>query len=805
MPQNVGLVAIRRRRWRVTDVRTYEACRLLTVTPPGAADAHLHTFLTPFDDVVQIAVERRTRSVGRTKWRFACRNLFAETTPPGGIRSVRTANLDVLPHQLEPALAIVRGACTRVLLADEVGLGKTIQAGIIAAELFARGAIERMLVLCPAGLRDQWADELTTRFLLPADIVDAAALRRTIGTLPIGVNPWTTKHLVVVSQDYAKRADILPSLAAHGWDLVVVDEAHGAAGDSERRAAVHALASNAAYVVLLTATPHSGDARTFAALCELGSVENDPLLIFRRRRRDIRPSAQRRVHALFVRASEHERRMHTLLSRYTTAVCKERPDAWLSASVLHKRALSSPWSLARSLERRISALTEAARPNIGEGQDEQLVFSFDADGERTADDAAPAWPSTVGLANAERELRLLAVVKDAAELAAAHSTKIGALRRLLRRCDEPAIVFTEYRDTLLHVRSQVPFACAVLHGGLDRHERAAALSDFRAGVCRVLLATDAGGEGLNLQATSRLVINLELPWNPIRLEQRIGRVDRIGQHRRVHAVHLIAAATSETRVLDRLRSRIAAAQASLGAADPLGAYEERTAARIVVHGRMDPTDDDIEPPAPTIDSTTALAEAGVVEAARVDAARRLSPRRSQIADDIEATGPWLTTASPPTSCVLEHSLAVVFRAVLAGDGEKPIETNTVVVRLDAAGDGIAWTRTAVDRLLSAVDGELRRCVADAITEWRVHAEATCSAFWRARLAREQAIRDVAPSRQLFQPGLFDRRAERMQAAVDAARQEGDADRATRIAAIERGLGSIRMSIVPMLVLAPRAC
>src|SRR5689334_17331896 len=178
MMQNLQLVAIRQRRWRIASVRTYEACRLLTVASADSAGAASgpHWFLTPFDDVVPISTERTTRSVGRTKWRFACRNLLAESTPPGGLRSVRTANLDVLPHQLEPALAIIRGFSSRVLLADEVGLGKTIQAGIIAAELLARGAIERLLVLAPAGLRDQWADELSTRFLLPLEIVDASSL-----------------------------------------------------------------------------------------------------------------------------------------------------------------------------------------------------------------------------------------------------------------------------------------------------------------------------------------------------------------------------------------------------------------------------------------------------------------------------------------------------------------------------------------------------------------------------------------------------------------------------------------------------
>src|SRR5439155_1053448 len=128
----------------------------------------------------------------------------------------------------------------------------------------------------------------------------------------------------------------------------------------------------------------------------------------------------------------------------------------------------------------------------------------------------------------------------------------------------------EYRDTLLHVERQIGRPAAVLHGGLSRDERSAALEDFVSGRRSVLLATDAAGEGLNLHRTCRIVVNLELPWNPMRLEQRIGRVDRIGQTRVVHAFHLISRGAGEMGVFNRLRLRIATAEADVGAADPLG-------------------------------------------------------------------------------------------------------------------------------------------------------------------------------------------------------------------------------------------
>ena len=585
------LVSVRRARWRVVDVRTFEQCQLVTlvgVAPPYAGDER--RVLTPFDDFVPIKHVRRLRMVRAAAWRPAFREAAAGDTPPGRLRSMRHTHLEPMAHQLEPALAIVRGLGSRVLLADEVGLGKTIQAGIVVSELIARGAVERVLVLTPAGLRDQWTQELTTRFALNVCVADAATLRRRISMRPIGVNPWITEGVAVASLDYIKRPEVLPAVAACQWDIVIVDEAHGAAGDSDRQAAVRTLASRASYVLLLTATPHSGDHQSFASLCGLGEVGSDPLLVFRRTRADVCSGTTRRVHALHVQPNADESRMHALLARYTSAIRVERPHAWLATSVLHKRALSSAWALAQSLERRLHSLSGTeTNPDA-----EQMALPLgDPDGELNLADQAPAWPMGVGLADSAREGRMLRALLTAARHAATHETKLRALGRLLRRSNERALVFTEYRDTLVRIRAVLAQPAALLHGGLTRTERLAALADFSSGRCRILLATDAAGEGLNLQEGCRLVVNLELPWNPMRLEQRIGRVDRIGQRRTVHAVHLIGARTGETRILSRLQARIAKARTEIGAPDPVGAEEERAVAQLVLIGSIDehPNDD----------------------------------------------------------------------------------------------------------------------------------------------------------------------------------------------------------------------
>ena len=581
------LVLVRRARWRIVHVRAHEDCQVVTLR--GLASPQLgleRRILAPYDGIEPIGRPTELRVVRAVSWRRACRALIAADGPPGSLRAAQSARIDLLPHQLEPAMAIVRGLGTRILLADEVGLGKTIQAGLIASELLARGVIERVLVLTPPGLRDQWLQELADRFGIDATGVDGHAVRQLAATLPLGVNPWRTLTTAVVSIDYAKRQEVLPAAASRPWDLVIVDEAHSCAGHSDRRGAAHALAAAASYVLLLSATPHNGDRELFAALCGVGAVDRSeqaasPLLVFRRTRADAGAGTRRRVHIVRVRPSTDDARMHAVLARYRDAVRAERTegrgvDAWLALSVLHKRALSSAWSLARSVERRLAALSAEDR-----AVDAQMALPLDdPQGELIVADEAPSWPAELRLSDPARDRQLLSSLHRCARSAAARETKVAALVTLLRRARQPAVVFTEYRDTLQHVRQALPRSAFVLHGGLTRDERWSVLAAFGRDPLGLLLATDAAAEGLNLHRHCRLVVNLELPWNPMRLEQRIGRVDRIGQRRTVHAFHLIALGTGETRLLARLRARVASAKADIGAPDPFD--DQRQIARLVM-------------------------------------------------------------------------------------------------------------------------------------------------------------------------------------------------------------------------------
>lgn len=567
------VLQVRGRSWILQSVTPHADCTELELEPAatgggrdGRGDGHV-VLLAPFDRPAKRIVQDVPRVVTRRAWVAGLRQALLLQREAGTLIAPVRATIDLLPHQLEPALAVVRHGATRLLLADAVGLGKTIEAGLVLAELRARGNLERALVLTPPGLRDQWASELATRFALDAEVADAAWLRAARTRLPASVNPWSVPGTLVASFDFAKRAEVRRSIEQVPWDAVVIDEAHLAAGDSDRRAAAHAIASRARLVLLLTATPHSGDPRSYQSLCRIGSLaDDDGIAVFRRTRVDAGLDRTRRVHLHRVRGALAERAVRRRLEDYirrvwTRKVGSEGRNARLAMVVLLKRSFSGMAPLCQSLAARLHRLNDGTAPMAT-----QLSIAWDdeADG---ADEAPSDVLGAAGLEDVTEERALLGTLIELARAAEPHDSKRQAMRRLVGRTREPIIVFTEYRDTLASLESGLDEEAAVLHGGLDRAERTSVLHRFNSGGVRVLLATDAAGEGLNLQHRCRLVVNLELPWNPMRLEQRIGRVDRIGQTRTVHAINLVAEATAESDLLARLARRLGRARAAIGPID----------------------------------------------------------------------------------------------------------------------------------------------------------------------------------------------------------------------------------------------
>ena len=789
VPRRGDVVRIRDERWTVAESALYASATIVTVVGCDRDNRGTRArYVLPCEPLERLPSSRSTRIVSRQHWRRLVRETLAHATPTmTSLRAARDADITVLAYQLEPALAVVSGLATRLLIADAVGLGKTIQAGLIVAETLARRGDAHVLVVCPAGLRDQWRSELTGRFHLAPVVLDSTSLQRQ----PLdGANPWAVHPLILTSTDYIKRPEVMRALEALVWDLLVVDEAHGTAGQSDRHAAATLLAQRARTVVMLTATPHSGDDASFGRLTATGDLDGAfPLLVFRRTRADAPGAPRRRTRWVAVRPTELELRMHRALEGYVARVWR-RPTssaARLAMIVLTRRACSSASSLARSLDRRLALLSGDTT------NDEQLALPLIS---AAGDDAEPdAQIGAPGLADDRAERRTLEQLLALAQRAARNESKVGTLKRLLRRSNEPAIVFTEYRDTLAMLdRALAGFDTCQLHGGLTATERLRVLRDFTTGARRVLLATDTASEGLNLHHRCRLVVHLEVPWTPTRIEQRVGRVDRIGQLRPVHQVHLVARGTvEESRVAEVVRKG-GRALSALNALSRDAADEQLTAAYVLGGGPFPAlacSDSGFSAGLTTADLHIRAAE----EATRLLTARALRP-------DCVATPPLIQNRPVATrSRRRARSLWALWLEYADVDGQPAWET-----LVGATADSMsARLRGAAARAL--LDGSWTRI--EQVVSASLPDQALMGFHVAAALAlrRERAIAHTIERRHgrmasgLLQGALFDRRAEREAFAQREVADQALARCRARIRALER-LDEMAITFRPAFALLP---
>jgi hypothetical protein len=456
-----------------------------------------------------------------------------------------------------------------------------------------------------------------------------------------------------------------------------------------------------------------------------------------------------------------------------------RAEARLAVTILRKRALSSPAAAARSLARRLQLLSSR-----GPAPRQLVLFDEDAIDDELPD-AALAAP---GLADGAMELKWLRALVDAANAAAVLDAKLAVLQRLLRRSRESAVVFTEYRDTLIYLAARLPGSLQ-LHGGLSPAERTAVQARFNDSG-GVLLATDAAAEGLNLQGQCRLVVNYELPWSPGRLEQRIGRVDRIGQRRVVHAVSLVARDTAEDLVVANLVRRLDRVAAAMGPHEPGAALLDATrVARLAIAGEDDgPAAKDVpEPPAFTR-----------AAAADVDTAGRLASQAIAAPDG----DPLLTLAGSLRAGAIPADCAIAWTcSAVTVDGEVAARR---VAAAHLAGD-FTKPRTARDarqiatRALVLAPAARVPSIDPSIDPWFAEVCAVHQNAVDRQLERERHIRQFPASRSILQPGLFDRRAlhdAERDSAIGAALA---AEHERRIAALERRR-ALTLMIEPRLVL-----
>lgn len=507
-----------------------------------------------------------------------------------------------LPHQLYALNRAISGKQVRYLLADEVGLGKTIEAGLIIRELKLRGLVKRILVVAPKGLVNQWVQEMKSHFnedfqlLIPGEFT---ALNRIYGQ----VNFWQEYDQVVCPLDAIKPVEARKGwskeqLARYnqerfhnvihaGWDLVVVDEAHRIGASTEAVARYKlgkALSEATPYLLLLTATPHQGKTDGFFRLMSLldkaafpnvnaivkeqvapyvirtekrGALDNEAKPLFK-------PRITRLVKVRWEARHSDQEELYRAVSDYVRwgynqAMREKKNYVGFLMVLMQRMVTSSTRAIREALEKRLEVLAQIPAGINMEGKPD--VDLWEMDSQELLEELLGK--NLQGLKNERAEEEMLLALARQCELnyADAKAEKLlDIIHQLqLQENDEDVkvLVFTEFVATqkmLAGYLEEKGFKVAVLNGSMSLEERQEAQQAFIEN-CQVLVSTDAGGEGLNLQFC-HVVVNYDLPWNPMRLEQRIGRVDRIGQKHTVKVFNFILAGTVEYRVQEVLEDKL---------------------------------------------------------------------------------------------------------------------------------------------------------------------------------------------------------------------------------------------------------
>jgi superfamily II DNA or RNA helicase len=526
--------------------------------------------------------------------------------------AVSVARIDPLPHQLEAVYHyMLRQPRLRFLLADDPGAGKTIMAGLLLKELKLRGAVTRTLIVAPANLAPQWQREMAEKFDESFDLVDRAALSAR------GSRAWELSDQCVVSLDFAWRPDVLESLArARRWDLTFVDEAHkmaayqrGAKLERTRRYRLgEFLTEHTEHLMLLTATPHKGDPENFRLLLQLldpdlfanteilaRAVQRGENPIFLRRLKedmqdfDGRPLfPPRHVRTLGVELTQPEQRLYEEVTQYVAdnfnrALAVDNRNVTFALIILQRRLASSVRAIRRSLEHRrdrLAALRDLVRadPNLleearrAEGLPDELDEDTPEMERWEAEERALRLTLARNLDELEAEIAILAglTAQALAVEEAGPERKLDELRCVIQEIDlfrsgEKLLIFTEAKDTLDYLVEHLTgwgLSVTSIDGTMPPPARYRAEGEFRDDA-QVMVATEAAGEGINLQFC-HLMINYDLPWNPTRLEQRMGRVHRYGQKYEAYIYNLVATSTREGMVLHALLNKLERMRQGLG-------------------------------------------------------------------------------------------------------------------------------------------------------------------------------------------------------------------------------------------------
>jgi superfamily II DNA or RNA helicase len=520
--------------------------------------------------------------------------------------AVSVSQVDPLPYQMDAVYThLLAQPRIRFLIADDPGAGKPIMGGLTIKELKFRGLVERTLIVTPANLTGQWRRELHDKFNETFTVID----RGTVSAV-YGRNVWEDNPQCITSIDFAARQDdILNTLRDVRWDLVIVDEAHKMAAyrygtkvnKTQRYEFGEFPRDRTDHYLFLTATPYKGDPDNFALLLQLldrdlyvngnilaeASAHDENRIMIRRLKEDMKKFNRspcfppRYVQTLPYKLSIEELKLYEAVTDYVQnnfqrAAQAENRNVGLALTVLQRRLASSLAAIRLSLERRLKRLKELQRlgkikQEYGE-LPEDLDDLTEAERWRFEDDLVERVTMAENMAELEEEIEQLDQLVRLARHTERHvpETKFEELRSVISQHLsgklERLLVFTEHKDTLdflVGKLTNLGFHCCTIHGGMSQEKRIAAEREFFERKPSVMVATEAAGEGINLQFCS-LMVNYDLPWNPNRLEQRMGRIHRYGQQRESMIFNLVAKNTREGEVMERLLEKLDAMRQALG-------------------------------------------------------------------------------------------------------------------------------------------------------------------------------------------------------------------------------------------------
>ena len=526
----------------------------------------------------------------------------------GGFLSSLASGIIPLPHQLHVLNRAMETNNIRYILADEVGLGKSIEAGMIIRELKSRGLVSRILVVCPTGLVTQWASEMQEKFhekfqvILPSDYDTIRRLTDNddvYGQFDQVISPMDSikpieKHAGWSEEKVEKyNEERIYSIINSGWDLIIIDEAHrvaGSSGEVARYKLGNLLAQASPYLLLLSATPHNGKTEPFLRLIRLldadafpnaKSIVREqvaPFLIRTEKREAIDNNGNllfknRIMHLVTISWDDRNNLQRELYEMVSSYVAKTYNKALRNRKknmcliflliIMQRMVTSSTAAIRQSLERRLNVLLEQ-RTCVGNLREEDLDELNIEDG---VEDALEAISLDMEL-EIEELKQIISLAKQAQ-----FQNQDAKVEPLLNEIDailsedrtQKVIIFTEFVATQTYLQELLvnrDYTVTILNGGMSIDERNAAMQEFKTSTS-IFISTDAGGEGLNLQFAN-IIINYDLPWNPMKIEQRCGRVDRIGQQRDVHIYNFIVGETVENRVREVLEEKLSVILKEMG-------------------------------------------------------------------------------------------------------------------------------------------------------------------------------------------------------------------------------------------------